>query len=106
MDKVIYSANYWGLGKDRKIDYGRIERAVRAGFKFIYLQTDRDVLLQRNKDRVANQKYDDASGSFDWYLSVYEDMKEKNYFAYEINTNQPIEKISSSLIIFLENSAV
>jgi shikimate kinase len=101
-NEVIFSASFWGLGKDRLIHDEKIELAIEKGFVFIHLKTDKDVLLNRNTDRVANTKYDDASGAFDWYQSVYDDMKKKNYFSLEIETNQPIEDITKELITFIE----
>lgn len=102
MGKVIYSASFWGLGKDRLIHDEKIELAIENGFSFVNLKTDKAVLLARNTDRVANAKYDDASGAFDWYQSVYDDMKNKNYFDLEIDTDQSVENITKELIAYIE----
>jgi shikimate kinase len=102
MDSVIYSASFWGLGKDRKIHDEKIEEARNRGCSFVLLKTNREVLEKRNTDRMSEASYDDASKSFDWYLSVYNDMKKKGYFDLEIDTNQPIEKVAEKLLEFIK----
>jgi shikimate kinase len=103
MDAVIYSASFWGLGTDKAIHDEKIELAKQKGFLFVYLKTDKDILLSRNKTRIENSPYPDASGAFDWYVSVYEDMQSKNYFDCEIDTNQTVEQITQELLSFLES---
>ena len=98
MERVVYSASFWGLGEDEKIHNDRIESAIKAGFSFIHLKTDKEILLKRNADRVVNSKNEDASQAFDWYLSVYKDMQNKNYFAHEIETNQAVEEVAADLV--------
>lgn len=102
LPKVIYSASFWGLNEEGQISNERVKLAKEKGFKFVNLITDRNVLTERNNKRVSEGK-DDASVSFDWYQSVYENMKKLKQFDFEIDTNGSVEKSAKDFLTFVES---
>lgn len=102
LPEVIYSASFWGLNKEGQISGEKINLAKDKGFKFVNLITDRNVLIERNEERIREGK-DDASISFDWYFSVYENMKKLKQFDFEIDTNGSVEKSAKDLVTFIES---
>jgi len=99
LPNIIYTASFFGLGKSG-IDNNRIDIAKKAGFKFINIAVNMDVLLKRNARRVKEGK-DDASHSLSWYQKVYTDMNKLDQFDFVIDSNESIEKTAKELMLFM-----
>ena len=99
LPNIIYTASFFGLGKNG-IDNSRIDVAKKAGFKFVNMTVDMDILLSRNDGRMKEGK-DDSSHSLNWYQKVYTDMNELGQFDFTIYSNASIEETTEELMSFV-----
>ena len=93
---VIYFASY--IPDDLLIE------TKQKGFKIVILEVPLKILIERNKKRMAEEKYDDVSPWFSGQLDNFRELKSKGIMNYSINGNQDIEKVADDLKTFVEYS--
>ena len=94
-DSVIFFASY--------IPEDSIREARDKGFKVALLDISMEELIQRNKKRMAQENYQDATPWFAMQLDDYEQLKKSGLIDTKIDGAKNVEKLSKEIITMAEN---
>lgn len=72
------------------------------GFKIIQLVLDRAKLEERNKKRMAEQGYDDATQWMEENLKFHQKMQDEGLVDKIIDTDKPVEEVAKDILDFIE----
>jgi len=91
-DSVIFFASY--------IPEDSIREARDKGFKVALLHISMEELIQRNKKRMAQENYQDATPWFAMQLDDYEQLKKSGLIDVVIDGTQTIEILAEQIVSF------
>jgi len=78
-----------------------LQKARQKGLKIIQFFADKEVLLQRNKQRMRDEGYEDHSRWLDAMFAYQKEIKDKGLVDAVIETNKPVEDVAKELITVL-----
>ncbi len=92
MQDVIFMDNHLALEQASKFK--------RRGFSIIYIEVERDILLQRNKERVQSSDQDDASQWIDSELENAKQLIKNGLVDKIIDGDQSTQEITDELLAY------
>jgi predicted ABC-type ATPase len=89
-EDIIFFASY--------IPTELIRKAKENGFRIIVINLTLEQLAERNKKRMNEENYDDATPWFKGQLDDYQRLSEEDLIDEKINGNQPVLQIAEEII--------
>jgi adenylate kinase family enzyme len=94
MPDVIFFENHMSVEQTRQFK--------EAGFSILLIEVSRDELLRRNKQRVKEEKYDDASKWIEMQLENIDELQRNHLIDFTIDREQSVNKVIQDLVNFIE----